>query len=88
MEEEQGAVQRAAELRSYRMQGFNEIVLPAGFGAGLGSDTPDSPFNSVINTVGVSCHARHSMLLRQLCSVWPRHKFCDVSVCSGAETGS
>lgn len=51
MEEKQGALQRAEELRSYRMQNFNEIVLPANFGAGLGIDTPDSPFNTVVNTV-------------------------------------
>ncbi|KAK9907358.1 hypothetical protein WJX75_002146 [Coccomyxa subellipsoidea] len=51
MEEKQGALQRAEELRSYRMQNFNEIVLPANFGAGLGIDTPDSPFNTVVNTI-------------------------------------
>ncbi|BDA50860.1 PsbB mRNA maturation factor Mbb1, chloroplastic [Coccomyxa sp. Obi] len=51
MEEAQGALQRAEELRSYRMQNFNEIVLPNNFGVGLGPDAPDSPFSTVINTI-------------------------------------
>lgn len=52
MEEAQGALQRAEELRSFRLQGFNEIVLPSNFGAGLSPDALDSPFNTVVSTVG------------------------------------
>lgn len=57
MEEAQGALQRAEELRSYRMQNVNEIVLPNNFGAGLGPDAPDSPLSTVINTVGTLTRA-------------------------------
>ena len=35
LEEAEGAFTRAQELRSFRLQEWNEVVLPGGFGAGL-----------------------------------------------------
>ena len=51
MEEEIGALQRATELRSYRMQGINDVVLPANFGISLSQEPADSPLKAVANTV-------------------------------------
>ena len=51
MEEESGALQRATELRSYRMQGINDVVLPANFGISLSQEPADSPLKAVANTV-------------------------------------
>lgn len=51
MEEEVGALQRATELRSYRMQGINDVVLPANFGISLSQEPADSPLKAVAATV-------------------------------------
>ncbi len=51
LEESQGAFQMAGELRSYRMQNFTEIVLPANFGASFGAEPVDAPLKKVIDTV-------------------------------------
>ena len=46
-----GALQRATELRSYRMQGINDVVLPANFGISLSQEPADSPLKAVVATV-------------------------------------
>lgn len=51
MEESEGALQRATELRSYRMQGINDVVLPANFGISLSQEPADSPLKAVAATV-------------------------------------
>ena len=51
MEEEVGALQRATELRAYRMQGINDVVLPANFGISLSQEPADSPLKAVAATV-------------------------------------
>jgi hypothetical protein len=53
LEESQGALQRAAELRSYRLQNWNEIVLPANFGSTFAAEPDDSPFRTVMDTVNM-----------------------------------
>ncbi len=51
MEEKEGALQRATELRSFRMQGINDIVLPSNFGISLSQEPADSPLKAVVATV-------------------------------------
>ena len=63
MEEEIGALQRATELRSYRMQGINDVVLPANFGISLSQEPADSPLKAVANTVCFDTSSLPIMLL-------------------------
>ena len=51
IEEGVGGFQRAAELRSYRMQGINDIMLPSSFGISLSQEPADSPLKAVVLTV-------------------------------------
>ena len=52
LEEKEGALQRADELRNFRMQERTELVLPASFAAGFDPLQPrEAPFQSIINTV-------------------------------------
>ena len=51
IEEGVGGFQRAAELRSYRMQGINDIMLPSSFGISLSQEPADSPLKAVVSTV-------------------------------------
>ena len=57
MEEEVGALQRATELRSYRMQGINDVVLPSNFGISLSQEPADYPLKAVAATVRLVCPA-------------------------------
>ena len=54
IEEGVGGFQRAAELRSYRMQGINDIMLPSSFGISLSQEPADSPLKAVVSTVWLS----------------------------------
>ncbi|CAK0784724.1 hypothetical protein CVIRNUC_007928 [Coccomyxa viridis] len=51
IEEGVGGFQRAAELRSYRMQGINDIMLPSSFGISLSQEPADSPLKAVVSTI-------------------------------------
>ena len=52
LEEKEGALQRADELRNFRMQERTELVLPAGFAAGFDPvQQREAPFQSIIATV-------------------------------------
>ena len=52
LEEKEGALQRADELRNFRMQERTELVLPAGFAAGFDPvQQREAPFQSIISTV-------------------------------------
>ena len=55
MEESLGGIQRAAELRSFRMQGINDIILPSNFGAAFSQEPADSPLKTVVATVSHYC---------------------------------
>lgn len=55
MEESLGGIQRAAELRSFRMQGINDIILPSNFGVSLSQEPADSPLKTVVTTVIYCC---------------------------------
>ena len=61
MEEKVGALQRAAELRSYRMQGINDIMLPSSFGISLSQEPADSPLKAVVSTVRLHKLFTHDM---------------------------
>jgi hypothetical protein len=52
LEEAEGATTRAQELRSFRLQGWNDVVLPANFGATLdAASASERPFKAVFDTV-------------------------------------
>ena len=57
MEEREGALQRADELRNSRMQARTEVVVPASFAAGLGYEAhaPGAPFHSIFSMVRPAC---------------------------------
>ena len=55
MEEGEGALQRADELRNFRMQQRTELVLPSSFAAGLELARPTgAPLQGVFNMVRLS----------------------------------
>ena len=52
LEEKEGALQRADELRNFRMQERTELVLPAGFAARFDpAQQREAPFQSIVATV-------------------------------------
>lgn len=60
LEEAEGALARAQELRSYRLQEWNQVVLPASFGAMFdaavlpgSASSSEQPFRAVFDTVSL-----------------------------------